>query len=67
MLITSSCFYPAADIMHYHVVFNGFHDIAWFPSEACFYTMFLKDCRRGESLENSTCLECVVGGKHEQN
>ena len=40
-------------------VFNGHLAL----SRASFFTTFLKDCGRGESLGTTTCLKPVVGGK----
>ena len=42
----------------------GFQHVAFTPSCARFYTAFLKNCDRGESLGIATCLKTVVGGKH---
>ena len=44
----------------------GFQDVVFLPFRASFFTTFLKNCGRGESLETSTCLKTVVGGKQVQ-
>ena len=39
----------------------GFQDVAFLPSRASFFTTFLKNCDRRESLWIITCLKIVVG------
>ena len=39
----------------------GFQDLAFLPSRACFFTTFLTNCGRGESLVTTTCLKTVAG------
>ena len=39
----------------------GFQDLVFLPSQAGFSTRFHKNCRRGESLETTTCRKTVVG------
>ena len=40
---------------------RGFQDVEYLPSRASFFTTFLKNCGRGESLRTTTCLKAVVG------
>ena len=39
----------------------GFQGVAFLPSRACFFTTFMKNCGRGESLGATTCGKWVVG------
>ena len=41
----------------------GFQDVVFLPLCASFYTTFLKNCGRCESLVTTTCLKTVVVGK----
>ena len=38
----------------------GFQDVAFLPSQASLYTIFLKNCGRGYILRTAACLETVV-------
>ena len=38
-----------------------FQDVAFQPSEASFFTTFLKNCGRDENLWTTTCLTTLVG------
>ena len=41
----------------------GFQDVAFLPSQASYYTTFLRNYGRGESLGTATCLRTVVEGR----